>query len=144
MEAESSREDGSKWVRERERQLDAGVLVSPSLNNGWKIENSVLTIIPGPSGYAEDLLQFQHRFGIQFRNQNLLRSALLNHSFLNSKLGNWKNQKRLSKTVLQQYRESSIRVSNRAFEFLGDSVLGMAASSFVFQAFPMHTEGEPH
>jgi hypothetical protein len=124
-------------------QVDASMIMSPSLNSGWKIANqsSALAVIRGPSGYAEALLQLQHRFGIQFRNESLLRSALLNHGLVNATLDKLHNG--LNKKLRWQYRETSTRVSNRTFEFLGDSVLGMAASSFVFQAFPTHNEGEP-
>ena len=34
------------------------------------------------------------------------------------------------------------RLSNRTFELLGDSILGVTAVSFAFQAFPTYTEGK--
>lgn len=34
------------------------------------------------------------------------------------------------------------RLSNRSLEFLGDSVLGMAVASYLFQVQPMHQEGQ--
>ncbi len=60
--------------------------------------------------------------GWQFHDQQLLRDALTHRSFLN-----------------ETYEE---RPSNERLEFLGDSVLGLIVTHFLYEQFPRLSEGE--
>lgn len=64
--------------------------------------------------------------GIEFRNLELLRLALVHRSYLNE----------LGVEQLQVVEDS-----NERLEFLGDSVLGMITAEFLYQRFPMLPEG---
>lgn len=71
---------------------------------------------------AEDLrLAFKRKFRIDFRNPSLLRTALTHRSCLELE-GN--------------------SVSNERLEFLGDSVLGVIASDYLFRSMSEADEGE--
>lgn len=69
---------------------------------------------------AADLL------GIEVRNLDLLRLALVHRSYLNEQ-------------GVDQIQ--AVRDSNERLEFLGDSVLGMITAEFLYQRFPLHSEG---
>ena len=63
--------------------------------------------------------EFQKRFGIKFRNPWLLRVALTHRSY-----------------------EAESEVSNERLEFLGDSVLNLVTSDYLYRAMPEASEGE--
>jgi ribonuclease-3 len=135
LKGETKRPKGAKIAKGQKKglevkpeQLDASMLIAPSLNNGWQLDESVLDAFNCPPDYAEKLLLFQDRFDIQFRNEPILRRALRHHSFTFN-------------TSNKAHLINNTQVSNRSMEFLGDSVLGMAATSFLFQAFPAYSEG---
>lgn len=57
----------------------------------------------------------------KFKNLDLLRQALTHRSAVNEKMGGWHNER---------------------LEYLGDAVLELVASEFVYQAYPYKQEGE--
>ncbi len=70
-----------------------------------------------------DLVEFQTRIGYEFNNKNLLRQALTHSSYA--------NEKRMKKTAC-----------NERLEFLGDAVLELVSSEFLFTNYPQKPEGE--
>ncbi|MCI8282555.1 MAG: ribonuclease III [Lachnospiraceae bacterium] len=67
--------------------------------------------------------EFQERIGYRFRNRNLLRQALTHSSY--------SNERRMSKFA-----------NNERLEFLGDAVLELVTSEFLFETYPDYPEGE--
>ena len=70
-----------------------------------------------------DLKKFQDGIGYHFKNEQLLRQALTHSSYANEK-----HLKKLS--------------DNERLEFLGDAVLEVISSEFLFQNYPKLTEGQ--
>ena len=70
-----------------------------------------------------DLKKFQGLIGYTFKNENLLKQALTHSSYANEK-----HMKKLS--------------DNERLEFLGDAVLEVVSSEFLFQNYPNLTEGQ--
>jgi ribonuclease III len=70
-----------------------------------------------------NLSELQDRLGIRFREEQLLRQAFTHSSYVNEHKG--------PKTS-----------DNERLEFLGDAVLELAISEFLFGMFPNRTEGE--
>lgn len=70
-----------------------------------------------------DLEKFQEVIGYRFKNENLLRQALTHSSYANEK-----HMKKLS--------------DNERLEFLGDAVLELSSSEFLFEHYPNKPEGE--
>jgi ribonuclease-3 len=70
-----------------------------------------------------DLKQLQEKLGIFFRDPNLLRQAFTHSSFVN------------------ENRSAGAR-DNERLEFLGDAVLELTVSEYLFNAHPNRTEGE--
>ena len=67
--------------------------------------------------------ELENRIGYQFRNRDLLRQALTHSSFL--------NEQKIHKT--QDYER---------VEFLGDAILEMVSSEFLYHRYPEMPEGE--
>ncbi|WAA13638.1 ribonuclease III [Fervidibacillus halotolerans] len=67
--------------------------------------------------------QFQEKIGIQFSNPSLLTQAFTHSSYVNEHR--------------KKYRED-----NERLEFLGDAVLELTVSHFLYQTYPMMEEGE--
>ena len=70
-----------------------------------------------------DFLTFSKQLGVSFNNSNLLIEALTHRSYLNEH---------------RDYAGSH----NERLEFLGDAVLELAATDFLFKKFPAKPEGE--
>jgi ribonuclease-3 len=70
-----------------------------------------------------NLEKLEKRLGLQFKNKNLLINALIHRSFLNE------NRRLLIS-------------SNEKLEFLGDSVLSLASSLYLFRHYPQLSEGD--
>jgi len=70
-----------------------------------------------------DLKKFQDGIGYHFKNEQLLKQALTHSSYANEK-----HLKKLS--------------DNERLEFLGDAVLEVISSEFLFQNYPKLTEGQ--
>ncbi len=70
-----------------------------------------------------DLKKFQAEIGYEFKDEQLLKQALTHSSYANEK-----HLKKLS--------------DNERLEFLGDAVLEVVSSEFLFHAYPKLTEGE--
>lgn len=74
-----------------------------------------------------DFTIFEQKIGIVFKNKNLLKEALTHRSYLN------------------ENPEWSVGFSsphNERLEFLGDAVLELATTEFLFNKFPKSNEGE--
>lgn len=71
----------------------------------------------------QKLDEFQALIGYQFQNEGLLRQALTHSSYANEK-----HMKKLS--------------DNERLEFLGDAVLEIVSSEFLYTSYPNHPEGE--
>lgn len=67
------------------------------------------------------LEELQQTIGISFLNQNLLNQAFVHRSYLNESRG--------------------IKTSNERLEFLGDSVLQLLTSHFLYEQYPEFPEG---
>ena len=67
--------------------------------------------------------EFQEKIGYRFRNQGLLKQALTHSSF--------SNEQRMSRLA-----------NNERLEFLGDAVLEVTTSEFLYEKFPQYPEGE--
>ena len=67
--------------------------------------------------------ELQERIGYRFKNKNLLRQALTHSSYA--------NEKHMSKLS-----------DNERLEFLGDAVLEIVSSEFLFQKYPKMPEGD--
>jgi len=70
-----------------------------------------------------DFVTFARAIGVSFNNPNLLIEALMHRSYLNEH---------------REYTGSH----NERLEFLGDAVLELAATDFLFKKFPAKPEGE--
>ncbi|RXT15081.1 ribonuclease III [Ammoniphilus sp. CFH 90114] len=70
-----------------------------------------------------DFQQLQNTIGIQFKNELLLRQAFTHSSYVNEHRG-------------KPYQD------NERLEFLGDAVLELTVSQFLFTHFPKMSEGE--
>jgi ribonuclease-3 len=70
-----------------------------------------------------DFQQLQEKIGVQFVNEKLLRQAFTHSSYVNEHRGKFFHD-------------------NERLEFLGDAVLELAVSQFLFTHFPKMTEGE--
>jgi ribonuclease-3 len=75
--------------------------------------------------------ELEHRLGYRFKNLQLLDRALTHRSYIhapeNSSTGS---------------PQDEISAANERLEFLGDSVLGMVTSQFLFENFPGKSEGD--
>lgn len=69
-----------------------------------------------------DPLEFATRLGLSFTNPELLEEALTHRSYLNE--------------------HKDARAHNERLEFLGDAVLELAVTHFLFEKFPQKPEGE--
>lgn len=70
-----------------------------------------------------NLFEIQHNINYEFKNMELLYQAMAHSSYINdSKMNKLKSNERL--------------------EFLGDAVLELISSEFLFEKYPMKTEGE--
>lgn len=70
-----------------------------------------------------DFSQFEQASGIVFKNKNLLREAFTHRSFLN------------------ESKEKGL-AHNERLEFLGDAVLELVATDYLFRKYPNETEGD--
>ncbi len=71
----------------------------------------------------KDLLEFEKKINYIFKNKKLLKEAFTHCSYLN------------------EYNNKNIN-HNERLEFLGDAVLELAATKFLYNKFPKKTEGE--
>lgn len=71
----------------------------------------------------KDFTTFQQSLGIQFNDTDLLRQAFTHRSYLNEHRG-------------------EVEGHNERLEFLGDAVLELIATHFLYERFPEKTEGE--
>ncbi len=83
----------------------------------WKEEKEFCTRI------RKKMEEFQQVIGYQFQNKNLLRQALTHSSYANEK-----HMHRLS--------------DNERLEFLGDAVLEIISSEYLFNTYPDKSEGD--
>jgi ribonuclease-3 len=70
-----------------------------------------------------DFSEFAEKIGVDFKDENLLKQALTHRSYLNEN-PEWPLE------------------HNERLEFLGDAVLELAASEFLYERFPEKPEGE--
>ncbi|OGC87633.1 ribonuclease III [Candidatus Adlerbacteria bacterium RIFCSPHIGHO2_02_FULL_54_18] len=71
----------------------------------------------------KDFQTFQQAIGVEFNDLNLLRQAFTHRSYLN------------------EHRDESVG-HNERLEFLGDAVLELIATHFLYQKFPAEAEGD--
>lgn len=74
---------------------------------------------------ATNTQELQRALGYTFRDERLLKSALLHRSFVN-----------------ERPAETGGLPSNERLEFLGDAVLNFLSASLLYQGFPERSEGE--
>ena len=71
----------------------------------------------------KDFSEFEKHIGVEFENQELLKTAFTHRSFINESRGKAKEH-------------------NERLEFLGDAVLELVVTDFLFAKFPDKPEGE--
>jgi ribonuclease-3 len=71
----------------------------------------------------KEIVEFGPATGITFKDQNLLRQAFTHRSYLNEHRG-------------------EVEGHNERLEFLGDAVLELISTNFLYAKFPEHDEGE--
>jgi ribonuclease III len=76
-----------------------------------------------------DLQELQRILGYEFRDQGLLERAITHRS--------WAHER-----VTPGAEEEARRLHNEAFEFVGDSVLGLIVAHYLLVSYPDMTEGE--
>ncbi len=69
------------------------------------------------------LASFEKEIGVKFNNKNLLKTAFIHRSYLN------------------EHGDEKLP-HNERFEFLGDAVLGLVVSQYLFEEYPNHPEGD--
>ena len=74
------------------------------------------------AGRKRELLEFQKRAGLKFKDLRLLDLAFHHRSFSNE--------------------HNNFHINNERLEFLGDSVLGLVAASYLYKSFEDKHEGE--
>ena len=72
---------------------------------------------------AADFNTFQQKLGLEFNEPDLLRQAFTHRSYLNEHRG-------------------EVKGHNERLEFLGDAVLELIATRFLYEKFPAQTEGD--
>jgi len=72
---------------------------------------------------ADDLASFQKNIGVDFKNRDLLKQAFLHRSYLN------------------EHKEINLE-HNERLEFLGDAVLELAVTDWLFANYPDKPEGD--
>ena len=82
-----------------------------------------------PKGIAPDLDALERVFAYKFNDRSLLERAITHRS--------WAHEQ-----VAPGQEEEARRLHNEAFEFVGDSVLGLIVANYLFQSYPDVTEGE--
>ncbi len=70
-----------------------------------------------------DFTEFQKRAGVEFKDQNLLTQAFVHRSYINE-------------------NKNSGLSHNERLEFLGDAVLELVITDFLYQKYPTKTEGD--
>ena len=93
--------------------------------------------------------ELEHRLGYRFKDLRLLDRALTHRSYIHT-LDN--GDERLGRLTVRSEVEGQSRsigssqdeslVANERLEFLGDSVLGMVTSQFLYESFPDKSEGD--
>ena len=78
---------------------------------------------PEEKGIADRMIACEKQIGYRFKNKELLVSALKHRSFL---------------AVTQEERY----LSNERLEFLGDAVLDLVTTEYIYQKYPKKSEGE--
>lgn len=71
----------------------------------------------------KDIKEFEGKLGVSFDDINLLRQAFIHRSYIN------------------EHKESGLE-HNERLEFLGDAVLELAVTDFLYKKYPEKTEGE--
>ena len=82
-----------------------------------------MEIIDQPSIKEQKFNQLQDRLGIHFQNDKLLKQAFTHSSYVN------------------EHRRKPYE-DNERLEFLGDAVLELTVSKYLFEKYPMMSEGE--
>jgi ribonuclease III len=80
-------------------------------------------------GTAPDLEALEGLFAYKFKDRALLERAITHRS--------WAHEQ-----VAPGQEEEARRLHNEAFEFVGDSILGLIVANYLFQSYPDVTEGE--
>lgn len=101
-------------------ETGGGVVFWGTAGRGW---SSWFRIGRSMSGVEEQLLAVAEALGHGFEDADLLRDALTHRSFANE-------------------RPKQAPRDNERLEYLGDSVIGLAASRLLYGRFPNATEGE--
>jgi len=71
----------------------------------------------------KNLDQIESLLGLKFKNKDILKTAFIHRSYLN------------------EHPEEKLP-HNERLEFLGDSVLGMIVSKYIYEKYPTHPEGD--
>jgi ribonuclease III len=71
----------------------------------------------------QDFNTFETKLGLQFNDADLLRQAFTHRSYLNE-------------------HRTEVKGHNERLEFLGDAVLELIATRFLYEKFPTHAEGD--
>jgi ribonuclease-3 len=72
---------------------------------------------------GKDIKEFEKKLGVLFKDINILKSAFIHRSYIN------------------EHKEINLE-HNERLEFLGDAVLELAVTDFLFNKYPNSTEGD--
>ena len=76
-----------------------------------------------PISHDEACRDFEKQAGVSFKNRELLQQAFTHRSYVNES-------------------HAGVREHNERLEFLGDAVLELSVTDYLFGAYPAHTEGD--
>ncbi|MBV9349556.1 MAG: ribonuclease III [Patescibacteria group bacterium] len=76
-----------------------------------------------PISHDEACRNFEKQAGVSFKNRELLQQAFTHRSYVNES-------------------HAGVREHNERLEFLGDAVLELSVTDYLFGAYPAHTEGD--
>ena len=82
-----------------------------------------------PAANAPDLDELEKILGYSFTDRAFLKRAVTHRSWAHEQVAPGKE-------------DEARRLHNEAFEFVGDSVLGLVVADYLFQSYPEVTEGE--
>lgn len=105
-------------------------ILNPQSNlNVIDVRDEHFAYLDVPRDWTAKLKQFEAKHGLEFTNPVLLKCALTHSGFIDP------NYARTHRLPIE-------RMCNRSFETLGDSILGMIVSSYLFQAYGEFLEGQ--
>lgn len=124
--SEAKRFGGTFLSFEQVNRPKAGRNVNFDVASGFLLESST---VKKPKANTPDLEELEKILGYRFTERPLLQRAVTHRSWAHEQVAPGKE-------------DEARRLHNEAFEFVGDSVLGLVVADYLFQSYPDVTEGE--